>query len=128
MLSQIDLWYALAACMALAIFAIHTFIGGPEIAGPLMDKSLPLKDVPRYTNYYCWHLVTITLFAQAAGFAWSAMPGNNPDLGVAATILSIGFLLWNIGLNLGWRLRFATAPQWVFFLPLSVLGLIGSVG
>ncbi len=118
-------WLAAAALASFVTFAIHTFVGTGQIARPLLDPGLKLSSVSRYTNYYCWHLVTITLLAQAACFAWAALPSRAPDLAVLATVLAAGFLAWNITLNLWRRLPIAVAPQWVFFAPITILGAVG---
>ena len=120
-----NVWFSLAALAAFATFLAHTFVGTGPIARPLLERACNLSPVSRYTNYYCWHLVTMTLLAQSACFAWAAMPGKAIDLAVLATALAVGFLVWSVVLNLRHRLALATAPQWIFFLPMAGLGLLG---
>lgn len=125
MFDDYNIWLALAALGSFVAFLAHTFIGTSVIARPLLEPSTGLSDEARFVNYYCWHLVTMTLLAQAACFAWSALPGNAVDLAVVAAALAVGFFVWSVVLNLRYRLAFATAPQWVFSLPISALGLAG---
>lgn len=58
-----------AALAAFVTAAIHTFIGGPEIARPLLESG-DVPTVPKYTHYACWHIVTLTLLAIGRAFLW----------------------------------------------------------
>ena len=60
-----------ASVSSLATFAVHTFIGGVYVARPLLaDRALP--KAAKWLAYYCWHIVTMLLFAMAVVFCLAA--------------------------------------------------------
>ena len=89
MLENVNIWLFGAGVMTVVTFALHTFVATKRVASPLLDPETNLSSKARYTNYYCWHAITFVLVVQAACFFWAAMPGNNPDLGYAATVLAL---------------------------------------
>jgi len=113
----------IAAGLSLLTWGIHTFVGGPRIAGPLLRSALPM--VPKYTSYYCWHLVTIVLLAMAAGFAYAAFVPSGLDVAWLATLLALAFMGWSVALAFGKVRRPLHLPQWLLFLTISVAALVG---
>jgi hypothetical protein len=77
----------MATFLSLLTFYIHTFIGGPRVAGPLL-KNLDLPKASKWLNYYCWHVVTIYLVFMTGGFAFVALHPARPDLAVFLSILN----------------------------------------
>lgn len=74
-----SLWFGTAAVVAAVTFCVHTFIGGPRVAGPLLaDVRLPKAS--KWLNYYCWHIVTILLAAMALSFAAVAIGWASSDI------------------------------------------------
>ncbi|HBY63609.1 MAG TPA: hypothetical protein DEH78_27605 [Solibacterales bacterium] len=119
-----SLLFACASAAALATCAIHLAAGGKYVARPLLECR-GLRPVPKFTSYYCWHIVTWML-ASMAGFygAAAALPAQWP-LALAATILAAGCLVWNVAL-IGWqRLRPAHFPQWALFSAITAFGILG---
>ena len=117
--------YLVAASAASFItFAIHTWVGGPAIAGPLL-ASRDMHDVPKFTNYYCWHLVTITLLVMSGAYAWGAIQPGGKDVAVFAFALSVSFMVWNLWLIVWKKQRFMQMPQWILFLVISAVALPG---
>ncbi len=114
-----------AASLSLITWAIHTFLGGREVARPLLRSSM--KPVPKYTNYYCWHLVTLTLAAMTAGFAYAALVPAGLDVALLMTALSASFCIWSLALVLWKRRRLLELPQWSLFLLITVAAVIGLV-
>ncbi len=57
--------FAVASGLCLATCALHTFAGGRTPPKPLLSSDL--DPVAKYTNYYGWHLITITLFTMSCG-------------------------------------------------------------
>jgi hypothetical protein len=115
----INVAFAAAAALALLTWGLHTFAGGPEVARPLLASALP--PVPKLTTYYCWHLVTIVLFAQAGAFAYAAVTPTGRDVAAFATALAFAFALWSV-LLVAWKHRRPLElPQWLLF------GAIGAV-
>lgn len=78
---------SLAAITSLITFAVHTFIGGPRVAGPLLATThLPIAS--KWLNYYCWHLATVFLLAMSIGFAYVALHPDRPELAVFLSAIS----------------------------------------
>lgn len=119
-----NIYFVAAAIAAVVTFALHTWLAGPSVAGPLL-RSRDMHDVAKYTNYYCWHLVTITLLVMAGCFAWAAFDPEGVELAWVAFILSVTFMLWSLFL-VGWkRQSFRYMPQWALFLVISVFAGFG---
>ncbi|KPF75591.1 hypothetical protein IP78_13635 [Brevundimonas sp. AAP58] len=68
--------------LAATTFLIHTFIGGPRVAAPLLaDTSLPKAS--KWLNYFCWHIATVLLAFMTGAFAWLALKPQPAVLGPA---------------------------------------------
>ncbi len=113
-----------AAIASLAVCALHFFLGGPAIAGPLLHAK-DMNDVAKFTNYYCWHLVTLMLATMAAGFAWAAIDPNAIELAILSTALALASMVWGMALISWKRQRTLHMPQWVLFAIVSILGVVG---
>jgi len=108
--------------LAGVVATLHLTLGGREVARPLLAAEA-LDPVVRYTSYYCWHLVTIVLYAMAAGFGAAAiLPGGSLLVGFL-TISACAFSLWGFVLVAVHSRSFAELPQGLLFLPVAVLGL-----
>lgn len=90
-----NIGFAAAGALTLGICAVHLFGGGPVIARPLLDSSL--DPVAKYTNYYCWHITSITLATMAVGFGYAAAEPGGADVGVVMTGLTLAFAGWRWG-------------------------------
>lgn len=117
-------WLAAAAALAAITTLIHAWLGGREIAAPLLAAER-LRNVPKYTMYYCWHLVTIILAGQALAFTLAAFGHGSRDLAVFATAGAGLFALWSLGMVGSFRLRPAHFPQWALFAPMAACGALG---
>ena len=85
-----SLWFGAAAVVAALTFCVHTFIGGPRVALPLLaDKQLPRAS--KWLNYYCWHVVTILLAATTLSFSAVAIGWASRD--IAWLLGGLSFLL-----------------------------------
>lgn len=115
--------FAIAGVLALATGGIHTFLGGKEAAVPLLaSKLLP---VPKFTNYYTWHMVTITLFAMACGYFYGAFSPDGFEIAVLLTGLSVCYAALSFGLIITKKRRLLELPQWSLFLVISIAALFG---
>jgi hypothetical protein len=119
-----NLYLMIAGLLAFAVCLIHIFAGGQGIAKPLLAVE-KMPNMVRYTMYYCWHLVTITLAGMALAFVMAAQPGGARALGLFATFGAASFAALNFGMNLRLRLSFAQHPQGFLFLPVAALGAAG---
>ncbi|MEM1086766.1 MAG: hypothetical protein AAGH90_03485 [Pseudomonadota bacterium] len=116
----------LAGVLAALTCLIHTFIGGREVARPLLSAS-DLETIPRLTSYYCWHLVTGTLALMSAGYFWLTWTFET-GLVWGLLGLSVIFAILPFAITLKQRVSLSVLPQWVFFLPLSGLSIAILVG
>lgn len=114
------------ATIALAVALTHLFAGGRELVGPLLASRDMVKPV-RLTHYYCWHLVTISLFGLAAAYGWAALDASARELAVFVTVVSGLFCVWGLGLVLGQRQRHKHMPQWILFCALTVTGVLALI-
>lgn len=122
-----DIWLTTAGVATAAVCALHVFLGGPEAARPLL-RARDLNRVARYTNYYCWHMVTIVLAGMAAAFFAAALSPPAVELAWAATLLAAAFALWSIGLVIWKKQKPFHLPQWILFLAVAALGGAGLAG
>ena len=102
-----NLWLWASAAAAFFTLLIHLILGGREIARPLL-AARGLADVPKYTMYYCWHLVSLMIFAMAAMLAHVAFWGGPVELAWAGLALAAGSMAWSFVMIAALRLR----PLW----------------
>ncbi len=120
--------WGLAIASGLTFFTclIHIFGGGPDTARPLLASEL--EPVAKYTNYYCWHMATITILAMALAFLYAAFYPSGWDVGFMAWGLSLGFTAWSL-LLIAWKHpRPFQLPQWTLFLVICLAGAWGLWG
>ena len=118
-------WFWIAAAGVSAVMCgVHVFAGGPAIAKPLLEAR-DIHAVAKYTNYYCWHLVTVAIALMAAAFLWAGMAPGQIGLGVLATVAAASFMVWGLVLPPMVGQRYAQMPQGWLFLPVAVLGGFG---
>lgn len=117
-------WFLAAALASAATLLIHFFLGGREIARPLLDAS-DIDPIAKPTNYYCWHLVTLTLAVMAAGFIWGGFDAGAKDVPAIMLALAITFAVWNVALIVWHGRSPLLMPQWVMFATISALGIAG---
>jgi hypothetical protein len=119
-----DPWTGAAAVAAFATFLIHTVLGGREIATPLLAAG-DLARIPKFTSYYCWHMVTIVLFAMAAGLAWGGWTGDRAMI-IAVFALAVAFCALSIAMVRAFRVSPWHMPQWSLFLVIAILSGVGA--
>jgi uncharacterized membrane protein YjjP (DUF1212 family) len=121
-----NLWFLSAAILSTGICALHVIMGGREAARPLLATT-ELDRVAKFTNYYCWHLVTIAIALMAAAFAFASRPGANADTAIFASAAAIIFALWSVVMIVQHKLSPLQFGQWALFLPVGFLGAAGLV-
>ena len=114
---------AVAAGLSAFTACIHAFLGGRDVARPLLQADM--ARVPKFTNYYCWHIVTIVLVAMALGFAHAAVAPAAMIGAVTWTLIAAAFAVWSIALFLWKRMHPFALPQWALFAPIAALGVWG---
>ncbi|MFO3797405.1 MAG: hypothetical protein ACK8QZ_09015 [Anaerolineales bacterium] len=119
-----NIWFFAAGVAAVFIALIHVALGGRETARPTLAAG-ELPSLVRYTNYYCWHMVTLSLGLVSAAFLYAALPARPPELAAGATFFAAGAAILCLGMNVRFRLKHAHHPQWMLFLPVAALGGAG---
>lgn len=111
-----------AALISFAWFLVHLFVGGKQVARPLLTSNQ--ADLVLQTLYLCWHFTSAAIASMAILFALAAWSANTA-YGVAGLILAAGFVLVGVSLVplLGWR--YAVVPQGWLFVPVAALALFG---
>ena len=117
-------YFLSAGVLSFAITLIHIFAGGKAIAAPMVACEA-LHPVVRFTNYYCWHIVSICLALLTAAFVWPAWVAQAWEAGLLATVMATGFCILGIILVLAKKQRFRDMPQGWLFFPVGLLGLLG---
>ncbi|NOX52540.1 MAG: hypothetical protein GXP16_18710 [Gammaproteobacteria bacterium] len=117
-------WYMTSGVWLAVIFAAH-FIGGTsEIAVPVLAAN-DIGETVKYLNYYCWHLVSITLLLMSAGMVRAAFSIFGRDVAILVTALAAAFGLWGIALPIMVDQTYIEMPQGWFFATAAVLGCVG---
>ncbi|MET1415911.1 hypothetical protein ABVF61_26810 [Roseibium sp. HPY-6] len=119
-------FFLVAAALSAGTCLIHTFLGGREIAVPLLNAT-GLGPVPKYVSYYCWHIATIALAAMAIMFAVAAAYPQSWELGWTATGLAVSFCLLGVALPPLKKQSYKAMPQGWLFLPIACFGIAGGV-
>lgn len=120
---QAQLYWA-AAIMSLVTFSVHTFIGGPRVAVPLVEnKSLPRAS--KWLNYYCWHITTIYTFFMGGAYAYVALNPTRPELAVFVSLLNgcLSFLSVRVAKKGG--INPFLFPSTSLFAIVALLGFVG---
>jgi hypothetical protein len=119
-MQNILLW--IAVVLSLITFYVHTFIGGPRVAAPLlMNKDLPKAS--KWLNYYCWHIATLYLFIMGGGYAYVALHPDRPELVVFLTVLNSSFAILSVMVALKGKISPFRFPSTTLFTLLSLVGL-----
>ena len=79
------LWAAVV--MSVITFVVHTFIGGPIVARPLLANT-DLTKASKWLNYYCWHIVTIYTLSMGIAYLYVAFNPGRPELAVFLSTLN----------------------------------------
>lgn len=115
-------WLWIAAVLSFATMWAHIIVGGRYIARPLLKSEM--HAVPKYTNYFVWHMVTIVLGGMSIAFALAAYAPAAWELAIFALVLAIGFCVLNLAVVITRRQSFIYIPQWSFFLLISLAGCL----
>ena len=114
------LWSSVSICMY-CVFFIHIFVGGYYYVRPLLIDTRLAVPI-RIGGYFCFHLVTLDLFALGTGFFVVGIWPKTRILGICLVILCLLSGLLNLGLAFKYRLFPFRLPQWVLFFIGAVLG------
>lgn len=118
------MWFVLAGVSAMFTALVHTFIGQKPIVRPLLDAP-KFDHISRYTNFYCWHIVTIVLFSMGLMFFIATKGSTAIELAWLVTIYASLFVIWNLIMIAIYRPKPKHFPQWVLILPTAMPGWVG---
>lgn len=111
-----------AALMSLLTFIIHTFVGGPRVAGPLLENTtLPLAS--KWLNYYCWHITTIYTLLMGGAYAYVALNPDRFELVVFLSILNSALTILSIFVAIKGKINPFRFPSTSLFSSVSFLGI-----
>lgn len=119
-----NLWLLTAGAAALFLDLVHIFPGGREIHRPMVTSHWP--EPAKAVWSVLWHAATGMM---ALGGLALIAAGLVPDHALALAALPLALFLCAAGLFIGYGLkRLGTVwvlPQWVAFLAISALALVG---
>jgi hypothetical protein len=119
---QISLLWA-SAIASIVTFIIHTFIGGPRVAAPLLaDTHLPKAS--KWLNYYCWHITTIYTFTMGGAYAYVAMHPDKIELVVFLSILNAAFSVLSAAVAIKGSINPFRFPSTSLFGAVAILGIL----
>lgn len=122
---QVSLLWA-AAIMSVVTFSVHTFIGGPRVAVPLLENS-SLPKASKWLNYYCWHVTTIYTLFMGVAYAYVALGPDRPEMVVFLTFLNAALSLLSAAVARKGGINPLRFPSTSLFATVSLLGLLGLV-
>lgn len=108
-----------ACALSLAWFGVHTFVGGPEVADPLIASDLPMA--VRAPAWMVWNMVTGLLLLLAGMFGWATWRGRGDAMLCAALMSGVLAVAGIVSAPLSGA-GFAVLPQGILFVPGAVLG------
>lgn len=122
---QVTLLWA-ATILSLVTFAVHTFVGGPRVATPLLaDTNLPKAS--KWLNYYCWHIVTIYTFLMGGGYAYVALNPEKIELVIFLSILNGSFAILSAAVAMKGKINPFRFPSTSLFAIITILGILSLI-
>ncbi len=113
-----------ATIMSIITFAVHTFVGGPVVAKPLLaNTNLPKGS--KWLNYYTWHVTTIFNLSLGGAYAYVALNPNRPELVIYLTVVTAALSILSAAVALKGNINPFRFPSTSLFASVSLLGLIG---
>lgn len=109
--------------IAMVTFLVHTFVGGPRVAAPLLaDTGLPRAS--KWLNYFCWHIAMVLLAFMAGAFAWLAHEPRSAVTGPALVFfgsLSLVLAMLSAWVALKGRIHPLRFPSTSLFAAMALL-------
>ena len=120
---QVLLYWA-ATIISLVTFCVHTFIGGPRVAVPLLSNT-SLPKASKWLNYYCWHITTIYTFFMGGAYAYVALNPDRPELAVFVSLLNASLSILSTVVARKGDINPFRFPSTSLFAIVSTLGFLG---
>ena len=118
-----NIYLSIAAVLSVGIALLHTFMGGRHIAAPLLAANM--ASTPKYTSYFCWHIVTLTLAGMAVLFGYAAFTPTAVQAGWTAVVLAGSIAALGIVMVPVMKLSYRNHPQGWLFVPVAAIGFWG---
>jgi len=121
-------WLIFAAGVLAAFTALlHIFVGGRDIARPLLASEL--SEEVKLTVYGCWHIVTVYLVISAVSLlvaSFGLVPAPESLVAfISASWVLFGLLFVAVTLGLAKPRGIFRFPQWALLIPVGMLGFWG---
>ena len=118
----------IASLIAAFTTAVHVFLGGADVASPLLESTLASE--PRLTLYVVWHMASLTLGLSALALFIGSIPRHSQSaryLVLFTSILWLGFaaIFVIVALSQPGKEWLFKLPQWIVLAPVGMLGLWG---
>lgn len=118
-----------AALLAAFTTIIHVFVGGDDVAAPLLASTM--DGTLKSTLYVVWHMVSVVLGLSAAALligarSRHAVPARYLVRFVSVLWCGFGIIFLVVAASMPDSGGFLALPQWALLLPVGVLGLVGS--
>lgn len=118
----------IASLIAAFTTAVHVFLGGADVASPLLESTLAAE--PRITLFVVWHMASLTLGLSAVALFIGSLPRHAQParyLVLFISVLWLGFAAAFVIVALSqsgneWLFKL---PQWILLAPVGMLGLWG---
>lgn len=119
----------LAAAIAAFSALLHIFMGGAEIAAPLL--AAPLDSEVKLVSYAVWHMASVALSLSAIALFIGSLPKYAQDarllvLFVSALWSGFGLCFLAVAATQDGENLFLTLAQWTLLLPVGLLGFWAS--
>ncbi|MBI1751397.1 MAG: hypothetical protein HY014_17485 [Acidobacteria bacterium] len=121
-MSSVFFW--VSAGMSGLTFCIHTFVGGPRVAVPLLaDSHLPRAS--KWLNDYCWHVITLFTFTMGFGYAYAAGHPDRLELAVFLSPLTAALSILSAAVAFKGKIHPFRFPSTSLFALVSLSGVLG---
>lgn len=119
-----NMWFATAAAISFASVGLHVIGGTPEIMVPLEQSNAP--QLSKGIADVIWQQVTFLLVVGGIVFAWASRAKSKTfEISITMIVLYAGITLIFIGNGISRFAGIADMPQWVLFLAMTVLPVVG---
>ena len=117
-------YFVIATIFSLFVTALHFFLGGKQIARPLLDAERLPNNV-RCVQYFCWHITTLSLLLQAILFGIAAAYPKEISLAIVAAAFAGSIAVLGVLMPPALKIGYRVMPQGLLFVPVTALGLAG---
>lgn len=119
-----NLWLLSAAALSFLTTGIHVLAGGPDVHDPLLAADI--SPVLKVYVSLLWHATSAVLAVNSVALLWaSAARRHRQTLAGAVVAQYLAYAGLFIGYGLAYVGTLWQTPQWIVFLLISALALVG---